>query len=157
MTQKPAIQFYHLTTTPLERALPKLMEKALQTGLRALVLADEAQVETLDKVLWTYASNAFLPHGTHQDSHPERQPIYISPRAENPNGAELLVLTQGTMFEGTPSGITRVFDIFDGTDDKLLAAARQRWKDYKDSGYSLTYIRQKDDGGWEKQAEHQAA
>lgn len=149
------IQFYHLTTTPIERALPKLMEKAIASGMNVVVKADEAQVELLDKMLWTYSSPAFLPHGTHKDSQPERQPIYITPRDENPNGAELLVLTQGETYSG--NGFKRIFDIFDGTDEKLLQQARARWKTYKDAGHDLTYIRQKDDGGWEKQAEHKAA
>lgn len=150
------VQFYHLTTTPLERALPKLMEKALQTGMRAVIVGEEAQIETLDKVLWTYASNAFLPHGTYKDLQPERQPVYLSTQIENPNGAELLVITGGQKVEDV-KGFTRLFDIFDGTDETELAAARARWKAYKDAGLGLTYIRQKDDGGWEKQAESQAA
>ena len=33
------INFYHLTFSPLERALPKLLERTLEGGKRALVLA----------------------------------------------------------------------------------------------------------------------
>ena len=48
------INFYHLTFSPLERALPKLLERTLEGGKRALVLAaSEARVDALNSQLWT--------------------------------------------------------------------------------------------------------
>ncbi len=146
------IQFYHLLTTPLERALPKLMEKAYAAGMRALVHGSEAQCALLDRALWTYHPNAFLPHGTKHDPQPERQPIYLSSGEENPNGATLLVIVSGDTYDGT-GPFTRVLDIFDGTDETKLAEARARWKHYRSQGFVLAYNRQKDDGGWETRAE----
>lgn len=147
MTQ-PAIQFYHLITTPLERALPKLMEKALGQNMRVVVRGTAPQVKRLDEALWTYDPNSFLPHGTSADPLPQRQPIYLTASDENPNDATLLVMADGKRYEGE-GGFTRIFDIFDGADEDALNAARFRWKSYKDKGYPLTYIKQKDDGGWE--------
>src|SRR6185437_11026225 len=90
------IGFYHLLGTPLERALPKLLERALAGGYRVVVLAGSAErVEQLDAVLWTYDDASFLPHGSRRDGQAERQPIWLSERDENPNGADLLVLTEG--------------------------------------------------------------
>ncbi len=149
---QPAIQFYHLLTTPLERALPKLMEKAHGVGMRVVVQGTSAQVASLDTALWTYNPNGFLPHGTAADPRPERQPIYLTDREENPNGAELLVIADGRSIKASEpeSGITRIFDMFDGGDESAVTQARARWKSYKDQGFALTYIKQKDDGGWEK-------
>lgn len=150
MTQ-PAIQFYQLLTMPLEHAVPRLMEKAYGQDMRAVVWGSEVQVRRLDEALWANLPGGFLPHGTDADPHPARQPIYLTPREENPNAASLLVITDGRSAPPSGSGMfTRVFDVFDGTDEMTLQAARQRWKAYKDAGRTLTYIRQKDDGGWEK-------
>lgn len=147
MTQ-PAIQFYHLITTPLERALPRLMEKAIASGMRVVVRGTGEQVKRLDEVLWTFDPNSFLPHGTGADPQAERQPIYLTEANDNPNGATLLVIADGQRYEGE-GDFTRIFDIFDGADEDAVNAARFRWKSYKDKGYPLTYVKQKDDGGWE--------
>ena len=43
------VGFYHLTATPLERVLPKLLEKVLESGLRAVILAgSQARIDDLD-------------------------------------------------------------------------------------------------------------
>lgn len=146
------IQFYHLTTTPLERALPKLMEKAYASGVRALVHCEETQLDLLDRVMWTYHPSQFLPHGTKRDPQPARQPIYLTSGEDNPNNASLLVVTNGDIYDGSGS-FERVFDMFDGTDETAVSAARARWKEYKSNDYALVYVQQKDDGGWERLTE----
>lgn len=145
----PSIQFYQLLTTPLERALPKLMEKAFAQGMRTVVRGSPPQVKRLDDVLWTYDPNSFLPHGDASAPQAERQPIYLTAGEEMPNEAKLLVITDGRM-AASPESFERIFDIFDGGNEETIAAARARWSAYKEKGYALTYIRQKDDGGWEK-------
>ncbi len=163
MTQ-PAIQFYHLLTTPLEQALPQLMEKALEQDMRVVVRGTAEQVKRLDGALWTYNPASWLPHGTQVDPQAERQPIYLTEGEEAPNSPSLLVITDGRTptsilpLEGgggeksEPEGVIyeRIFDVFDGGNEDEVIAARARWKCYKERGLSLTYIRQKEDGGWEK-------
>ena len=62
------IAFYQLRRTPLEKALPKLLEKVLESGRRAVVLAaSEERAEALNAALWTYEQGSFLPHGTARD------------------------------------------------------------------------------------------
>ncbi len=90
------IAFYHLQKSPLEAVLPKLLEKTLAAGKRALVLASSNErVEALAAHLWTYDPDAWLPHGTAQDGSPEEQPIWLTDRDDNPNGAAFLFLTDG--------------------------------------------------------------
>ena len=90
------VSFYHLERTPLEQALPKLLEKVLERDWRALVVAaSEERVEALNADLWTYEQRSFLPHGSLSDGHPEAQPVYLSPNQENLNGANVLVLVDG--------------------------------------------------------------
>jgi DNA polymerase-3 subunit chi len=146
------IGFYHLQRSPLSAALPKLLEKALAASFRVLVLASaQAEAERLAELLWTYDPASFLPHGTAKDGWPAEQPIYLTALEENPNQAEMLIQTGGAEHGGL-GAFRRVLDLFDGNDPDALAAARARWKRYKEAGHALAYWQQKPSGGWEQKA-----
>lgn len=146
------VSFYHLMRQPVTEALPRLLEKALDSGMRAVVVATSpARLEELDEVLWTYEPQSFLAHGSAATGHPELQPIFLTTAEENPNNATLLVLVDGAepAFIGE---FTRCLDMFDGADELSVQAARERWKRYRASGHSLTYWQQSPAGRWEKKA-----
>jgi DNA polymerase-3 subunit chi len=145
------IGFYHLQRTPLERALPKLLERGLAAGFRVLVLAGSAaRVAHLDAVLWTYDEASFLPHGSRSDGQAERQPILLSDVEENLNAADMLVLTDGAGSDRLAE-YRRCLDLFDGNDETAVAAARERWSAAKAAGHVLTYW-QETATGWAKKA-----
>lgn len=147
------IGFYHLRNTPLERALPKLLEKVLGSGARAVVKAgSEERVEALDAVLWLYHANAFLPHGSARDGFAAEQPIWLTIEDENPNDATVLILTDGAK-SASIDGYERCLEMFDGSDADAVAAARRRWKAYTEAGHAVTYWKQTARGGWEKQTD----
>jgi DNA polymerase-3 subunit chi len=144
------VSFYHLLHTPLDRALPKLIQKVLESGARAVIRTGSAErAEALSSVLWTFDQNSFLPHGTARDGNADRQPVWITPDDENPNGADILVLTDGAA--GDITAWRRCLEMFDGRDDVAVAEARRRWSDYKAADHVLTYWQQTERGGWEKQ------
>lgn len=144
------VSFYHLQRQPLSQALPKLLERALAAGHRAVVLAgSQERVEALDNTLWVYDPDSFLPHGTARAGFAEQQPIYLTTEDDNPNQASLLVLIDG-MEPADISAYARCLDLFDGNDQAAVDAARLRWKKYKDAGHQVTYWQQKPGGGWEK-------
>jgi DNA polymerase-3 subunit chi len=146
------IGFYHLTRTPLERALPRLLEKVVETGARAVVIAGSSdRVEALNSVLWTYDQGSFLPHGSARDGDAEEQPIWLTIADENPNGATVLVLAEGAQSAAVGT-YARCLDMFDGNDANAVAAARERWRAYAAAGHVLTYWQQNARGGWEKKA-----
>lgn len=150
------IAFYHLERSPLELALPKLLEKTLKAGKRALVMAgSEARVEALANALWTYDQDSWLPHGSAKDGEAEQQPIWLAVSDDNPNGATFLFLTDGAASEKLGE-FERCFELFDGTDPAKVQAARDHWTAYKDAGHDLTYWQQTGRGGWEKKAEQSA-
>jgi len=144
------ISFYHMTRNSLEEVLPRLLEKVLETGMRAMVVTDnEMSLQTLDKVLWTYTPLAFLPHGTPHDPFPEKQPILLTTTQENTNQADIIVLTHDT--ESTDlSPYKRCLEIFNGRNEKSVQKARERWAKYKAAGHPLTYWQQSEQGKWEK-------
>ena len=111
------IAFYHLEKSPLDQVLPKLLEKTLGAGKRALVLAGSEQcVEALAGLLWTYEQGSWLPHGTEQDGSPEDQPVWLTAADDNANGAEFLFLTDGAT-SAHIGDYERCFELFDGLAD----------------------------------------
>mgnify|MGYP001244933845 CR=1 FL=1 len=148
----PEISFYHLTKTPLEKALPQLLEKAVASGKHIVLLStSEDQLTTLDNTLWTYSTKKFLPHGREQDGFAEKQPIYLTTTEQNPNQAEILVLTDGAEPEYLPE-FARILDVFDGNDEAAVTNARTRWKKHQDANHTLTYWQQDAKGAWQKAA-----
>jgi DNA polymerase-3 subunit chi len=144
------IGFYHLLATPLERALPRLLERGRAAGHNIVVRAGSPErIEHLNALLWTYGDATFLPHGSARDGNPEKQPIWLSADADNPNAASMLVLVDVVAAE--PNGFARIVDLFDGNDESAVAAARERWRQAKSAGHNLTYWQQTA-AGWEKKA-----
>ena len=145
------IGFYHLLTTPLERALPRLLERARAQDHRIVVRAASTErVEHLNALLWTYDEAGFLPHGSARDGNPAEQPIWLSDRQENPNSATILFLVDGVEADDM-ADFARCIDMFDGNDPAAVEAARARWRRASAAGHTLTYWQQTA-SGWEKKA-----
>jgi DNA polymerase-3 subunit chi len=143
------IGFYHLLSTPLERALPRLLERARAQDYRIVVRAASSErIEHLNALLWTYDEASFLPHGSGRDGNAPDQPIWLTDRNDNPNGATMLVLVDGVEAADL-AAFARCLDLFDGNDEAAVAAARERWRRAKSAGHTLTYWQQTA-AGWEK-------
>jgi len=147
------IGFYHLTRTPLERALPKLLEKVVGAGKRAVVRAGSTErVDFLNTALWTYDPASFLPHGTAREGEAAEQPVWLTVQTDRPNDAEILILTDNVAADDVDD-FERCLEMFDGRDQEAVAAARSRWRGYKEAGHKLTYWQQTGQGGWEQKAD----
>lgn len=146
------VDFYHLQTSPLERALPALLERVLQSGQRAVVMAaSDDRIEALANHLWTYNPNSWLPHGSAKDGFAATQPVWLTVKEENPNGAKVLVLTDG-MSAAFQGAFERCLDLFDGNAEEAVTSARARWSQAKEQGYELHYWQQNAAGGWTEKA-----
>ena len=144
------IGFYHLTRSTLDEALPRLLEKAYAAGNRVLVrVGDPERLELLNRALWTYGKESFLPHGTRSDGFAEEQPIYLTTQVENPNGATVLVLVEDAPAPDL-AAFDRCLDLFDGGDTEAVARARERWRGALAAGHGCTYWQQGERGGWVK-------
>ncbi len=146
------VRFYHLQRRTLEMALPKLLEKTVERGWRAVVMAGSPErVEALTQHLWTYDPAGFLPHGSARDGFAADQPVWLTDSDENPNGATVLMLVDGVEC-GRVGDFDLVCDLFDGRDEEAVAAARSRWRTCKAAGHALTYWQENERGTWEKKA-----
>jgi DNA polymerase-3 subunit chi len=141
--------FYHLTRTPLEPALGRLLERVLASGQRAVVVASSPErVEALDRALWSFGRESFLPHGSREDGFAEEQPVFLTDREDYPNGAGVLVLVDGAEVEPAPQ-FKRCLYLFDGNEEAAVAQARALWRERRERGDALTYWQQTE-RGWHK-------
>ena len=146
------IRFYHLLHKRLELALPELVAKALERGHRVLVRAGSVErIEVLDSALWTAIPESFIPHSAVRDGYAAEQPVFLTTEHDNPNSADVLMLTDGAT-ASTLDGFAMCCEVFDGNDEEAVLAARARWKIYKDAGHELTYYQQNEAGRWDKKA-----
>lgn len=147
------IRFYHLTTQSLEQALPAILSKAYAGGRKAVVrFASEGEVRNFNDHLWAFNPDSFIPHGSKEDGYENFQPIFLTHKAENPNGADMLILCNQKAVPENTDEFPLCCDFLNGQDDEAVDAGRTRWKAYKDAGHSITYWQQTDTGGWEQKA-----
>ena len=147
------VLFYHLQRQPIERVLPTLLEKSLGRGWRAVVqAASDERIEALDAHLWTYRDDSFLPHGTYREGEAAAQPILLTVRDDNPNGAAIRFLIDGAPVPTDAAAYQRIVLMFDGEDDDAVAAARERWKEAKAQGFDVTYWQSDEHGHWQRKA-----
>ena len=144
------VDFYHLTVTPLERALPQIAEKVVASGGRLLIVSDsEAQRGAIDKLLWTYAPESFLPHGQAGGEDDATQPVLIAAEVAPANQAANVALIDGR-WRDEALGFDRAFHFFDAD---RIAEARVAWKALADrEGVDRNYWKQNDAGRWGKAA-----
>jgi DNA polymerase-3 subunit chi len=148
------IQFYHLLTAPLQVALPRLLPKILAAGFVTLIKCkDAAQMQQLDEILWTFDPESFLPHGRADEPKAAQQPVLLSLSLERVNQANILIVADGEtqLSPEQQQDFTKILDMFDGINPAETTAARERWKAYKSQQCQLTYYRQQQGGGWQKE------
>jgi DNA polymerase-3 subunit chi len=140
--------FYHLTRSALEPALGRLLERVLDSGLRAVVRAGSAErAEAISRALWQVGRDSFLPHGTRADGYAEDQPVFLTDHEDYPNQATVLVLVDGA--EADPAPFERCLYMFDGNNEEAVAQARDLWRRWREQGIALTYWQQTE-RGWHK-------
>ena len=144
------VDFYHLTTQPLDRVLPRIAERVFDGGGRLLIVAEsEAQRDALDRLLWTYAPESFLAHAQADGLVDDAQPILIAGSAQATNAARNIALADG-IWRDEALAFDRAFHFFDSD---RIAEARLAWKALADrDGIERRYWKQNDAGRWEQAA-----
>ena len=145
------VDFYHLTARPLERVLPAIAERVLATGGRLLIVAEgEAQRGQLDRLLWTYSADSFLPHAEARGDDGDRaQPVLIAADVDAANGARHIALVDGR-WRDDALDFDRAFHLFD---EGSIRDARAAWKTLGGrERIERRYWKQNEAGRWEQAA-----
>ena len=144
------VDFYHLTQQPLDRVLPQIAERVLAAGNRLLiVVADDNERARLDRHLWTYTPDSFLPHACLGSDADAEQPILLAPDIDAANGARNVALADG-VWRPDALDFDRAFHFFD---EARIRDARAAWKLLKDrDDVEPRYWKQNEAGRWEQAA-----
>lgn len=163
------VLFYHLESKPLDLVLPELLEKCYERDWKTYIqCADKMMAQNIDKLLWSYNPDGFVPHGLDDAPQAQRQnfdkqqysalqPILIGTQAHNPNAATVRFLLAGSdMPADEISNYQRIIVMFDGTNEQAVKTARNQWKTYKslpaEAISAITYWQQDMAGKWQKKA-----
>ena len=144
------VDFYHLTAMPLDRVLPRIVEKVIGSGARLLVVSEDADQRTaLDRLLWNYAPDSFLPHAQLGAGDDRAQPVLIAPDVNAANGARFIALVDGR-WRDEALDFDRAFHFFD---EDAIRPARAAWKGLGErDGVERRYWKQNEAGRWEQAA-----
>lgn len=144
------VDFYHLTDTPLDRVLPAIAGKVLAGGERLLIVAEDAeQRAALDRLLWSYAPDSFLPHARAGSGDDAAQPVLIAADVHPANAARHVALADGRWRDAALT-FDRAFHFF-GEDQ--VREARAAWKTLAlREDVTRGYWKQNDAGRWEQAA-----
>jgi len=143
------VDFYHLSS-PLDRVLPRIAERVVATGGRLVIVAEpEAQRVAIDRLLWGYAPESFLPHAQAGAGNDSAQPVLIAADVTDANAARNVAIVDGRWRDAALDH-DRVFHIFD---EEAIREARLAWKVLADrDGVERRYWKQNDAGRWEQAA-----
>jgi DNA polymerase-3 subunit chi len=132
------IDFYVLeSTAPSDRLrfACRLCEKAYAAGHKIFLLTGSAsQSLELDKLLWSFKKEAFLPHNVLDDSRQAVAPIIIGDQLPETTSDDLLI-NLGNNFPTAVGKFKRVAEVIDASDN-IRQAGRQRFSQYRAQGFA---------------------
>ena len=136
MTQ---VDFYILKdSSPQAQAMLtcRLSEKAFRKGHQVFInTASSEQRKQLDDMLWTFTAGSFLPHGRYAEQSDSTHPVLLG-HAVEPEGPSDVLVNLSSEVPTFFRRFNRVAELVGG-DDTQRQAARERYRFYKDRGYTL--------------------
>jgi len=130
--------FYHGAGDRLAAAA-SLISKAFAQRKRVLVYTPDADVAAaLDRQLWVYPPESFVPHVRADSSLASETPIVIAERLDSiPQDERLFNLS-----DEVPPGFARFANLIElvGAHEQQRAAGRRRARTYLDRGYEVSYF-----------------
>lgn len=101
--------------------------------------SNRQQCEHMDRLLWTFRDDSFIPHGLAGESNPALNPVLIGWQGDGAGEHQLLV----NLAEQVPefySRFNRVAEFVDA-DPQVKEAGRGRWRYYQSQGIDPGNIR----------------
>ena len=118
----------------------RLAQRAHGKGLKVYIeAADAPTARQLDRLLWTFRDDSFLPHGLVGETDADLTPVLIGVADEmgSHTGGQLLI-NLGLEVPATLDRFERLLEPID-LDPQVRAAGRRRYAHYKGLGYPLEH------------------
>lgn len=133
----PKVNFYILSSqTEQGRQLfaCKLAEKAFRLGYTTYILTNSMQqAQQMDKLLWTFRANSFVPHEIFQDSLPSIANTVIIGTQQAPAPWQHTLINLSTEYPEDIMQSEQVFELLDN-DENQKQAGRRRYRHYQTLG-----------------------
>ena len=129
------IDFYTHVADRLDVAARLVAKAYAAHGSVRVLTPDRAMTEALDRLLWTQSALSFLPHCRMDSAIAAETPIWIDDALEH-NGTAAVLVSLHDRPAPFFSRFERLAEIV-GTDEDGLAAARERFRFYRERGYEL--------------------
>lgn len=131
-----SIDFYHNAPDKVAIAC-RLLARLYAQGRRAVVFApDEVLAGQLDRILWMQPATGFLPHVREESPLAAETPVIITGALQSLPHDEVLL----NLSAEPPPGFSRFEQLVEivGREDADRVPARERYKFYRDRGYTLS-------------------
>ncbi|MDL2337335.1 MAG: DNA polymerase III subunit chi [Pseudomonadota bacterium] len=117
----------------------RLLRKASRLGVRVAVTGSPATLAELDRALWVFEADEFLPHATVGvsallSSAQARAPVWLVAQPDRGTPRPVLVNLGADVASGFEA-YQRVIEVV-STDDEDREAGRNRWRQYQACGYT---------------------
>lgn len=130
------VDFYILDSSSPEHTACKLVEKAYTLGHQIYVHTEsEAQAKRIDEMLWTYRAGSFIPHQIYQPNQDQHSPVQVG-SSDTPEIDSDVLINLAPEVPLFFSRFQRVAELI-GHDEESRKQGRERYRFYKDRGYSL--------------------
>ena len=141
--QKPDVLFHHFNSIGNNNYLLyvcKLVEKGFKQKIQPIYIHtnNQQQAEQLDKLLWTFKQDSFIPHAIVGASDLD-SPVQIGWKENHFHPAEAIV----NLSEEIPISYLESKKIHEIIDDDEVKKnkARDRWRNYKSEGCQLDFTK----------------
>lgn len=92
--------FYLLQSAAFVNTFARLTDKICASGKRAVVFCENKErLDEFDRVLWTFSTNAFVPHGQSDFGFEADQTVFLTDTIKNPNDSSVLILINNFSYD----------------------------------------------------------
>lgn len=135
------VEFHSGVAAPLHFAC-RLLRKAYHQGVGVVVMGPAATLQALDRELWTFEAQEFVPHlrvkpGQPLDAALRRTPIWLCEGAP-PSPCPKVLVNLGAEPPQGGEPFERVIEIVSGEADERQRA-RARWRAYEARGWAIKH------------------
>lgn len=140
MQLKTNVLFHHFESIERKDFLIyvcKLIEKGYKQNINPIFIKTDTQkqAEELDKFLWTFRQESYIPHTLVDQDSNNTQPVQIGWIDNEIEDAEAII----NLSDGMPdisNHLKKIHEIIENIDEKK-EKARERWKKYKSIGFNI--------------------
>jgi DNA polymerase-3 subunit chi len=141
MASQPRVEF-HSGVDDSQRFACRLLRKAYGRGARVLVNAPGPVLDALDRSLWTFSANDFIPHLRLRPGRPQTEQAALTPiwlaEGDAPTPCPTVLLNLGGPMPADLMRFERIIEVLSNAPDEVHEG-RERWREYAARGCPIEH------------------